>query len=55
MFEEKDKATLPHHYDSVSPSSDGVLQVIFTLACPCLPVLEVDISTILQGRPLSTT
>lgn len=26
-----------------------------TLAWPCLPVLEVDISTILHGRPLSTT
>lgn len=26
-----------------------------TLAWPCLPVFEVDISTILQGRPLSTT
>ena len=22
----------------------------WTLACPCLPVFEVDISTILQGR-----
>lgn len=28
---------------------------ILTLAWPCLPVLEVDISTILHGRPLSTT
>lgn len=27
----------------------------FTLACPCLPVLEVVISTILQGRPFSMT
>lgn len=27
----------------------------FTLACPCFPVLEVDISTILQGRPFSIT
>lgn len=27
----------------------------WTLAPPCLPVLEVDISTILQGRPLITT
>lgn len=26
-----------------------------TLAWPCLPVLEVDISTILQGRPFSST
>lgn len=26
-----------------------------TLAWPCFPVLEVDISTILHGRPLSTT
>ena len=25
------------------------------LAWPCLPVLEVDMSTILQGRPLITT
>ena len=25
----------------------------WTLACPCLPVFEVDISTILQGRPTS--
>ena len=28
---------------------------VFTLACPCLPVLEVVISTILQGRPFSMT
>ena len=27
----------------------------WTLAWPCLPVLEVDISTILHGRPLMTT
>lgn len=27
----------------------------WTLACPCFPVLEVDMSTILQGRPLITT
>ena len=27
----------------------------WTLAWPCLPVLEVDMSTILQGRPLMTT
>lgn len=27
----------------------------FTLACPCLPVLEVVMLTILQGRPLSMT
>lgn len=27
----------------------------WTLACPCLPVLEVDMSMILQGRPLMTT
>ena len=26
-----------------------------TFACPCLPVFEVDISTILQGRPLIST
>ena len=26
-----------------------------TLAWPCLPGLDVDISTILQGRPLITT
>lgn len=27
----------------------------WTLAWPCLPVLEVDMSTILHGRPLMTT
>lgn len=27
----------------------------FTLACPCLPVMDVETSTILQGRPFSTT
>lgn len=27
----------------------------WTLTWPCLPVLEVDTSTILHGRPLSTT
>ena len=32
-----------------------ILEPRGTLAWPCLPVLEVDISTILQGRPLSTT
>lgn len=31
------------------------LQDLLTLAWPCLPVLEVDISTILQGRFFSTT
>lgn len=31
------------------------LKANFTLACPCLPVLEVDISTILQGCPFSST
>lgn len=33
----------------------GCREVILTLAWPCLPVFEVDISTILHGRPLSTT
>merc|ERR1719422_1729528 len=28
---------------------------MWTLACPCLPVLEVDISTILHGRFLIMT
>ena len=27
------------------------IPTMWTLACPCLPVLEVDISTILQGLP----
>ena len=29
--------------------------VKWTFAWPCLPVLDVDMSTILQGRPLITT
>lgn len=32
-----------------------VFIVFFTLACPCLPVLEVLMSTILQGWPFSMT
>lgn len=39
---------------AVQGRQDGRGQVL-TLAWPCLPVLEVDISTILHGRPLSTT
>lgn len=31
------------------------LQYLPTLAWPCFPVFEVDISTILQGRPFSIT
>ena len=31
----------------------GVISL--ALACPCLPVLDVDISTILHGRPFSIT
>jgi len=39
-------------------SSDASFEfhmVVFTLACPCLPVLDVLISMILQGKPLIMT
>ena len=32
-----------------------ITKAFLTLACPCFPVLEVDISTILHGRPLIRT
>ena len=33
----------------------SITKAFLTLACPCFPVLEVDISTILHGRPLIRT
>lgn len=31
------------------------MPTIWTLACPCLPVFDVDISTILHGRAFNMT
>lgn len=41
--------------NTFATGTDDVWICCFTLACPCLPVLEVDMSTILHGRPLSMT
>ncbi len=37
------------------PPSPTSVAIRWTLACPCLPVLEVDMSMTLHGRPLMTT
>lgn len=48
--------TRRHHSEDDLPHATGVsVGAGVTLACPCLPVFEVDISTILQGCPFSNT
>lgn len=42
----------PKHLRATPPTS---IATKWTLACPCFPVFEVDMSTILQGLPLITT